>query len=302
MLECDMNLWYNTLMENICVTCPRSCGVNRQNKLGYCKVNNEFVVARAGLHFWEEPCVSGTKGSGAIFFSGCNLGCIFCQNREISRGQKGKKITKARLEEIFYELKEQGAHNINLVTPSHYVQQLATILDKAPLPIVWNSSAYETVEALSLLKGKVSVYLPDFKFGLSETAQKYASAADYPERAKEAILEMFSQTGAYKIENGIIKKGVIIRHLVLPDNLESTCAVIDWVAKTFKKGDVLFSLMSQYTPYFESEFAELNRRITKREYILARNYMLKKGLRDGFVQELSSAKEEYTPAFDLTGV
>lgn len=230
------------------------------------------------------------------------MGCVFCQNEDISHKIKGEYISKERLIEIFYELKNQGAHNINLVTPTHYTKQLAEILDKSPLPVVWNSSAYENIESLKLLKGKVQVYLPDFKYADDTVALKYSKAKDYVETAKTVIQEMYAQVGRYEIDNGVIKKGVIIRHLILPENLENTYKVIDWVSSTFKKGEVLFSLMSQYTPYRELPFPELNRRLTKKEYILARNYMIKKGLTDGFVQELSSAKEEYTPAFDLTGV
>lgn len=230
------------------------------------------------------------------------MGCVFCQNEDISHKIKGEYVTEERLIEIFHELKNQGAHNINLVTPSHYTEKLAKILDKCPLTVVWNSSAYETAQSLKLLKGKVDVYLPDFKYAKNDIALKYSKAKDYPETAKAAIQEMYAQVGKCEFDNGVIKKGVIIRHLILPENLENTYKVIDWVSDTFKKGEVLFSLMSQYTPYRDLPFPELNRRITKKEYILARNYMLKKGLTNGFVQELSSAKEEYTPAFDLTGV
>lgn len=230
------------------------------------------------------------------------MGCVFCQNEDISRKMKGEYVSEERLMEIFYELKAQGAHNINLVTPTHYTEKLAKILDKCPLPVVWNSSAYESVESLKFLKGKVEVFLPDFKYADNTVALKYSKAKNYAETAKAAIKEMYAQVGRYEIVDGLIKKGVIIRHLILPENLENTYKVIDWVASTFKKGEVLFSLMSQYTPYREHPFPELNRRITRKEYILARNYMLKKGLTDGFVQELSSAREEYTPDFDLTGV
>lgn len=285
-----------------CNICPRKCNIDRSKFSGFCGVNENFKIARASLHFWEEPCISYKNGSGTIFFAGCNMGCIFCQNEDISHKTKGEYITKERLIEIFYELKNQGAHNINLVTPSHYTNKLSEILDKCPLPVVWNSSAYESANSLKLLKGKVDVFLPDLKYGDDLVALKYSKAQNYFETAKMAIQEMYAQVGKYKIVNGVIKKGVIIRHLILPDNLENTYKVIDWVTSTFKKGEVLFSLMSQYTPYRQLPFPELNRRLTKKEYILARNYMLKKGLTDGFVQELSSAKEEYTPAFDLTGV
>ncbi len=285
-----------------CNICPRKCNIDRKEKVGFCGVNENFRIARADLHFWEEPCVSYKNGSGTIFFSGCNMGCVFCQNEDISHKFKGENVSDERLIEIFYELKNKGAHNINLVTPSHYTERLAKILDKSPLPVVWNSSAYETVESLKLLKGKVQVYLPDFKYGDDSVALKYSKAKNYVETAKAAIQEMYAQVGRYEIVDGVIKNGVIIRHLILPENLENTYKVIDWVSSAFKKGEVLFSLMSQYTPYRELPFSELNRRLTKKEYILARNYMIKKGLTEGFVQELSSAKEEYTPAFDLTGV
>ncbi len=301
MLVCDMILWYNTRM-GLCEMCPCACGADRSVSTGFCGVKNEFMLARASLHFWEEPVISGENGSGTVFFSGCNMGCVFCQNREISLGRKGKAVSQERLEEIFHELKAQGANNINLVTPSHYTKQLLPLLSRAPLPVVWNSSAYEKVETLRLLENKVSIYLPDFKFALDSVADKYAHASDYPQIAKSAIMEMFRQTGKYVIKDGIMQSGVIVRHLILPENLENTYRVIDWVADNFEKGDILFSLMSQYTPYDCLPFDELNRRISKREYILARNYMLKKGIAEGFVQELSSAKEEYTPDFDLTGV
>ncbi len=289
-------------MENLCYACPRNCGADRSVSVGACKVKNEFVIARAEKHFWEEPCISGQNGSGTIFFSGCNLGCVFCQNKEISAYPKGKTVSRERLLEIFNELKEKGAHNINLVTPSHYTSALKELLSASPLPIVWNSSAYEKVDSLALLDGLVQVYLPDFKFGTSECAKKYASAPDYPEIAKKAIKEMFRQRGPCKLENGMLLSGVLIRHLVLPENLESTYKVIDWVADNFAPGEVLFSLMSQYTPLPNLPFEELTRPINKKEYILARNYMLKKGIKNGFVQELSSAKQEYTPPFDLSGV
>ena len=285
-----------------CFECPRACGADRVIKTGRCGVKKEFMLARADLHMWEEPVISHKNGSGAVFFSGCNMGCVFCQNRNISIGRQGKYISENRLREIFFELIEKGAENINLVTPTHYTAELAPLLYDIPVPVVWNSSAYENVDSLRLLENKVDIFLPDFKFAFSETAKKYASAPDYPEKAKSAILEMFRQKGKYRIKDGKMQSGVIIRHLILPENLEITYAVIDWIADNFKKGDVLFSLMSQYTPYVKAPFSELNRRITKKEYILARNYMLKRGIVEGFVQELSSAKEEYTPAFDLTGV
>ena len=285
-----------------CNLCPRACNVDRSLNAGFCKTNENLKIARASLHHWEEPCISYKNGSGTIFFTGCNLGCVFCQNNDISHKNTGIEVTSEKLVEIFYDLKSQGAHNINLVTPSHFTNLLAPVLDKSPLPVVWNSSAYETVESLKLLENKVNIYLPDFKFMNENLAKKYSSAPDYPKIAKNAILEMFRQVGPYKINNGLMESGVIIRHLVLPENLENTYMVIDWVASTFKKGEVLFSLMSQYTPYVVSPFPELNRTLTNKEYVLAKNYMIKKGLTDGFIQSLASAKQSFTPDFDLTGV
>ena len=284
-----------------CRECPRRCGAERDKTPGFCGVKGEFVLARAGLHQWEEPCVSGTRGSGAIFFAGCSLGCCFCQNYAISRGNAGKAVSAARLKEIFHELKAAGAHNINLVTASHYTAELAPLLADAPLPVVWNSSAYELTETLRLLEGKVSVYLPDFKFFSPEKAAKYANAPDYPAVAREAIKEMVRQVGPVEIKDGLIRRGVIVRHLLLPGAADDARAIIDWVADTFPPGTVLFSLMSQYTPYRPLPFEELNRRLEKKEYLPVRNHLRRRGL-GGYEQELSSAKEEYTPAFDLTGV
>ena len=261
-----------------------------------------LLLARAALHHWEEPCLSGRQGSGAVFFSGCNMGCAFCQNFDISQKGKGKPVTPQRLQEIFHELKEQGAHNINLVTPSHYTEQLLPLLDDIDLPVVWNSSAYESVETLKKLEGKVDVYLPDYKFADSTLADTLAHAPDYPQIAQAAILEMYRQTGDYVLENGLLRSGVLIRHLVLPGQEKNTRAVIDWVADTFSHGQVLFSLMSQYTPYRALPNPNLNRRLDKREWIRARNYMKRRGITEGYVQDLSSAKEEYTPAFDFTGI
>ena len=230
------------------------------------------------------------------------MGCAFCQNHEISHQRKGKPTSPERLQEIFRELKKQGAHNINLVTPTHYTERLLPLLDNIDLPVVWNSSAYESVDTLKKLQGKVNIFLPDYKFADSALARQLAHAPDYPEIAKAAILEMYRQVGDYVMENGLLRSGVLIRHLVLPGKEENTRAVIDWVADTFSHGQVLFSLMSQYTPYRPLSDPDLNRRLDKREWIRARNYMKKKGITEGYVQDLSSAKEEYTPAFDFTGI
>ena len=267
---------------------------------------DEIRLARAALHYWEEPCISGVSGSGAVFFSGCNMRCVFCQNAHIASGEIGRTVSVGRLSEIFLELQEQGANNINLVTPSHYVPQIREALlavrgRTLHIPVVYNSSAYESPETLRLLEGKVQIWLPDLKYGLEEPARHYSHAPDYFPVATEAIREMFRQVGPCRMEDGLLRQGVVIRHLVLPGQLESTRRVIDWVARTFRPGEVLFSLMSQYTPQPGAE-GSLRRHVTAAEYRAAAEYMENCGIVDGFVQERTSAREEYTPAFDLTGV
>ena len=286
-----------------CTLCPRKCGRLRPD--GFCRMGENPRVARAALHFWEEPCISGTRGSGAVFFSGCSLRCVFCQNQEISAGGFGKDISVERLREIFDELIARGAHNINLVNPTHFAGAIAEALDKPlPVPVVYNSGGYDRVETLRMLDGKVQVYLPDMKYAQAELGARYARADDYPEFAKAAIQEMVRQTGPYQLdENGMLVSGVLIRHLVLPGHLQNTRQVIDWVAQTFAPGTVLFSLMSLYIPCGDlSHTPELNRRLTKREQDAAEDYLFAAGIEDGFVQERASAKQEYIPAFDLTGV
>lgn len=265
-------------------------------------MGEDFMVARAALHFWEEPCISGKNGSGTVFFSGCNMRCCFCQNWQISKQAQGKQVSDKQLKQIFNKLISKGAHNINLVTPSHYALQLVPLLDNIKVPVVWNSSAYEEVETLKKLKDKVQIYLPDFKFSSAELANRYAHCPDYPQKAKQAITEMVLQRGKYKMQDGIMVSGVIIRHLVLPGQLENTYGVIDWVSENFSQGEVKLSLMSQFTPQPDCTLDQLGRTIDKREYILARNYMIKKGFADGYCQDLSSAKSAYTPEFDFTGV
>ncbi len=288
----------------ICRECPRNCGVERGK--GVCKMAEEPRIARAALHFWEEPCISGEAGSGTVFFSGCSLNCVFCQNHEISHEGFGKQITTARLKEIFAELIAKGANNINLVNSTHYAHCLPEVLaESLPVPVVYNSGGYDSVDTLKTLEGKIQIYLPDMKYSNSSAAMKYSRAGDYPETARKAILEMFRQTGPYILDdNGILQSGTVIRHLILPGNLENTYGVIDWVAETFAPGDILFSLMSQYTPIdgLEEKFPELNRRISEEEYSAAMEYLESSGIEDGFFQELSSAKEEYIPPFNLEGV
>lgn len=291
----------------VCNICPRNCGANRNDNTGngYCGAGLMPRVARAAPHFWEEPCISGTSGSGAVFFSGCNLRCVFCQNHDISTGAIGRIVTPERLREIFFELIAQGVHNINMVTAAHYLDGvLAALGDGLPVPVVWNSGGYESIESIKKLSGKVQIYLPDMKYSDSAAARRYSAAIDYPEVAKAAIVEMVRQIGRYEIDdNGIMRRGVIIRHLVLPGNLDNTLGVLDWISETFKPGEVLVSLMSQFTPVGDlTKFPELQKRLTPDEYAAAMSYMDICGLTEGYRQELSSAKEEYTPPFDLTGV
>ena len=288
----------------ICDLCPRRCGAERTEETGggVCGMPAGLRLARAGLHFWEEPCISGTHGSGAVFFSGCCLRCSFCQNRTISAGGFGKAVSVERLREIFQELVAQGAHNLNLVTPTHFTPWILKALDPAPpVPVVWNCGGYERVETLRTLEGKVQIYLPDLKYALEGPAAALSAAPDYFPVAREAILEMYRQTGPYEMEDGLLKKGVVIRHLVLPGQLENTRRCIDWVAQTFRPGQVLFSLMAQYTPQ-PGATGPMARHVTGAEYAAAVAYMENCGITDGFTQERTSAREEYTPDFDLTGV
>lgn len=288
-----------------CELCPRRCGAERTGEKagGACRMPAGIVVARAMLHRWEEPVISGESGAGCIFFSGCSLGCVFCQNERISHENFGRAITGARLREIMEELIAQGAQCIDLVTPTHFTPWIREALeDPLPVPVVWNSGGYERVETLKTLEGKVQIYLPDFKYALERPARELSAAADYFEVTAAAVDEMVRQVGPYVIGgDGRMKSGVILRHLVLPGQMENTKRVIDYVSTHFAKGTVLFSLMSQYTPPPGAKGA-LARRLSAREYETAVQYMRDCGLTDGFCQELSSAKEEYTPEFDLRGI
>lgn len=288
----------------ICTLCPRRCGAERTETEGhgFCGMPAGLRVARAALHLWEEPPLSGTRGSGTVFFSGCTLRCCYCQNREISAGGFGRSVTTGRLREIFEELIAQGAHNINLVTPTHFLPWILPALEpKLPVPVVYNCGGYESVETLRLLEGKADVYLPDLKYADAALAARLSAAPDYFAAATAAIREMFRQTGPYVMEDGLLKRGVMIRHLVLPGQLDNTRRCIDWVAQTFSPGQVLFSLMSQYTPQPGAE-GPLGRHVTAGEYRSAVDYMKNCGITDGFTQERTAAREEYTPPFDLTGV
>ena len=288
-----------------CEICPRRCNAERTEKKagGVCRMPAGLVVARAMLHLWEEPVLSGKNGAGCIFFSGCNLGCVFCQNGRISHENFGKAVTPAHLREIMEGLVSQGAHCIDLVTPTHFTPWvLEALKEPLPVPVVWNSGGYERVETLRTLEGKVQIYLPDLKYAMEKPARELSAAPDYFPVAAAAIDEMVRQVGPYKIgEDGLMRSGVILRHLVLPGQLENTKRVIDHVSSHFPPKTVLFSLMSQYTPQSGATGA-LARRLNEREYRTAVQYMRDCGLTDGFCQELSSAKEEYTPIFDLQGV
>ena len=288
----------------ICSLCPRQCGALRTETQGqgYCRMPAAPVAARAALHMWEEPPISGTRGSGTIFFSGCSLGCVFCQNEAISHRDIGKALSPGRLREICLELIAQGAHNINLVNPTHYAHVVRQLLEEPlPVPVVWNSGGYDRVETLRGLEGRVSVYLPDLKYLDARTAERYSGAPDYPQAAQAAIREMVRQIGPCQFDGeGLLLRGTVIRHLILPGQVEQAKAVMDWVAGEFPRGTVLFSLMSQYTPWGDlSRVPEIDRRLRRGEMRSAIAYMQNLDL-PGFCQERTSAREEYTPPFDLT--
>ena len=288
-----------------CNICPRQCGADRKTQKGYCGMTEEFSVARAGLHFWEEPPISGKNGSGTVFFSGCNLGCVYCQNYEISHENMGKTVSEERLLEIFIELQEKGAHNINLVNPTHYAVRLADLLKKhqKKIPVVYNSSGYECVETLKKLEGVVDIYLPDLKYISSEKAKKYSLAENYFDFASKALLEMKRQCPENIYDSdGIMQKGMIVRHLILPKNTNQSIEILKWIAENLG-ADTAISLMAQYTPYGKIEaYPELQRRITQREYDKVLAAALDMGFKNIFTQEPSSATTEFIPDFDLTGV
>lgn len=285
-----------------CSSCPRNCQIDRENVSGFCGVGKNLTLAKATLHWGEEPILSSGKGSGAIFFSGCNLRCVYCQNYKVSRGF-GKEISIKRLSEIFKELEDLGANNINLVTPTHFIDQIlqAFELYKPQIPIVYNSSGYEKVESLKRLEGIVDIYLPDFKYSDNMLAQKYSKCPNYVETAKNAILEMRRQTKDVVVD-GLMKSGLIIRHLMLPNAIDNTLGVIDWINKNFSK-DTYISLMGQYIPYGDSfKFEELKRKIKPIEYKIAINRLYNYGFLNSFVQDLDSAQTTFIPEFNLDGV
>lgn len=292
----------------VCRLCPRACGVNRvKGERGFCGMGVQPVVARAALHFWEEPCISGKNGSGTVFFSGCNLRCVFCQNQEISRGRTGKEISTDRLSEIFLELQEKGAHNINLVTGVLFTPSVAVALKQAKekglqIPIVYNCGGYESVEALHLLEGLVDIYLPDFKYWGCDVAERYSHAKDYPDRAKEALKEMVRQVGEPVFSpDGILQKGVVVRHLLLPGQRKEAEAILDYLYRTYGD-DIYISIMNQYTPMAQSSDKNLERKVTTYEYDKTIDFALNLGIKNGFMQEGNTASESFIPPFDLEGV
>ncbi|MGN0504954.1 MAG: radical SAM protein [Lachnospiraceae bacterium] len=291
-----------------CRQCPRNCGVLRENgAFGYCGVPTQPKIARAALHFWEEPCISGEEGSGTVFFSGCNLQCVYCQNRSIAQGRSGKVVSVPKLSEIFLKLQEQGANNINLVTPSHYYPQIKEALSytrgKLKIPVISNTSSYESVEELREMEGEISIFLADYKYESSELAGRYSHAADYPAVAKKALAEMYRQVGEPEFdERGMMKRGMIVRHLLLPGCLKDSKAAVRYLYETF--GDsVYLSIMNQYTPLpHVAAYPELNRKITEEEYDELIDFALELGVENAFVQEGETAEESFIPEFDGEGV
>lgn len=292
-----------------CLLCPRKCGINRRTgQTGVCGVSSEIKVARAALHYWEEPCISGKRGSGAVFFSCCSLHCVFCQNREISDGKEGKVISKERLSDIFMELAGKGANNINLVTPGQYIPDIVWAVNDAKsrgmkLPIIYNTSGYENVTELKLLEGIVDVYLPDFKYMDSTLSAMYSRAKDYPSVAKQALSEMVRQQPDVVIDDatGLIQKGVIVRQLLLPGHVNDAKAVLKYLYDTYHD-HVYISMMSQFTPIALKDYPEINRTVTRREYERLVDYALEIGITNAFIQEGDVAKDSFIPAFDCEGV
>lgn len=305
------------MIENIlfdmsdCTLCPRECHVNRLiGETGYCQCTSDLLAARAALHMWEEPCISGTNGSGAVFFCGCNMGCVFCQNYDIAHARNSRKLTPEHLSDIFLTLQDKGAHNINLVTPSHYIPQIITALTQAKMygltiPVVYNTSAYEKVDTLKSLEGLIDVYLPDLKYFSATLSSKYSAAPDYFEVASAAIAEMVRQIPAAVFEtdeDSLIKKGVIVRHLMLPGCEEDSRAILQYLHKTYGE-QIYISIMNQYTPLSTvAQFPELNRTISSKAYDRMIDYAISIGIENGFIQEGETASESFIPSFDGEGL
>jgi len=292
-----------------CELCPRKCSVNRlAGEVGFCGATDKLKIARASLHEWEEPCISGTNGSGTVFFSHCTLNCVFCQNYNLSHNNFGKEISIERLSEIFLELQKRGAHNINLVTPTHYIPQIIEALKIAKnngliIPIVYNSSGFENLEIIKLLNGFIDIYLPDFKYFNNELAKKYSSATNYFENVSKCLFEMLRQVGEPKFNNDIMEKGVIIRHLVLPGFLDDSKEILNYIYKNFKN-KVYISIMNQYTPIISNlqSYPEIARKLSEKEYDEVLEYAISIGIENAFIQEGETAQESFIPNFDLTGI
>ena len=290
----------------ICNACPRKCNVERnigEFSRGFCKMPYNAVLARASLHLWEEPVISGERGSGAIFFSGCNLRCVFCQNYEISHENFGKQVSKSEFIDIVKNLENQGAHTINLVNPTHFVPFIKEVFSeyKPSVPVVYNTGGYDDVESIRSLQGLIDVYLPDLKYFDSDVSKKYSNAENYFEKASKAVLEMQRQVGKSVIKYGIMQKGMIIRHLVLPKNTDQSIKILRWIKDNLPI-DTYISLMSQYVPYVKTEYKELNRRIVTAEYQKVIDEFERLGFENGFMQERSSAQTDFIPKFDLSGI
>lgn len=293
---------------NKCMLCPRKCGVDRSVVTGFCGAGNEVIIARASLHKWEEPCISYKNGAGTVFFSGCNLHCCFCQNNKISNELFGKIISDEKLADIFLSLQDMGADNIDLVTPTHFINNIINALDKVKhklsIPVVYNCGGYELVDTIKKLNGYIDIYLPDIKYFSPDISAKYSNAPDYFEAASDAVLAMMSQVGklCFNDEGGLMK-GTVIRHMVLPSHRHDSIDIMDWIAENTSSNDVLVSIMNQYTPFdfISDEYPELKRRITKMEYNSVVDHAAELGI-NGFSQQKSSASEEYVPDFDLTGI
>lgn len=293
---------------SLCYLCPRKCGADRDNGiLGYCKKTSEITAARASLHMWEEPCISGKNGSGTVFFSGCTLKCVYCQNSVIALDGNGAVVSENDLADIFFKLQDKGAHNINLVTPTHYTVQIAKLLTKIKpklkIPIVYNTSGYELKETLKMLDGLIDIYLPDFKYMQPDTAKKYSNAPDYPEVAKVALCEMVRQKPVFSFDaDGTMTSGVIVRNLLLPGNLKNSKEVVGYVYSEY--GDsVYLSLMNQYTPVIKNEnFPELNSKTTRREYQKLVEYAIKTGVKNAYIQDSESSSDAFVPLFGKDAV
>lgn len=306
---CYNEEWVSSLMKD-CTICPRKCHVNRlAGQTGFCGQNAKLTAARAALHFWEEPCISGTSGSGTVFFSGCNLRCCFCQNYDIAHGEVGREISYGRLSEIFLELQDKGAHNINLVTPSHFIPQICAALQRAKalglsIPIVYNTSSYETVDSLKYLQGLVDIYLPDLKYYSGELSRNFSHAQDYFSIAASAIAEMYRQVGSpvFDPQNGLMKRGIIVRHLLLPEQTKDSKKLLRYLHEAYGN-DIYVSIMNQYTPLKHvAHHPQLNRKVTSEEYARVLKFAETIGIENGFRQEGEAASESFIPSFDYEGL